>query len=389
MSSPECERAIGDIQRVGRALIKTISANDTGSTGAHQAGYYLPKAAWELFAPFPPAKGMNREHRIKAMWPDGRTTDSSIKWYGTGTRSEYRFTRFGRDFPYLDKELVGSALVLVPESGDCFRMHILSAASDVDDLEAALGIELLRGWATVGGVVPSTETEDECVERRLLAAVDALEDFPATEVVAEQARSTLIACSRDFLRSPLDEQLLECMETEFELFRRIERKVCTPQTSIVFKSIDQFIKTANSILQRRKARAGLSLENQVHALLEAARVPHEMKPIVDGTRPDIVIPGAKEYVDKAWPISKLFVVGVKRTCKDRWRQVLREAPRVDRKHLLTIQNGISASQMEEIKQAGVELIVPRNLHAFFPKPRRSELRTLDGFVADVTRALAR
>jgi type II restriction enzyme len=268
-------------------------------------------------------------------------------------------------------------------------MHVLSAASDIDDLEAALGIELLRGWASVGGDVPPTETEDVCVERRLQAIVDALDDFPATEVVAKQARSTLIACSRDFLGSLLDEQLLECMQTEFELFRRIERKVCTPQTSMVFKSIDQFIKTANSILQRRKARAGLSLENQVHALLEAARVPHEMKPVVDGTRPDIVIPGAKEYVDTAWPISKLFVVGVKRTCKDRWRQVLREAPRVDRKHLLTIQNGISASQMEEIKQAGVELIVPRNLHSFFPKRRRSELRTLDGFVTEVTRALAR
>ena len=87
-------------------------------------------------------------------------------------------------------------------------------------------------------------------------------------------------------------------------------------------------------------------------------------------------------------ISKLFVVGVKRTCKDRWRQVLREAPRVDRKHLLTIQNGISATQMEEIKQAGVELIVPRNLHSFFPRSKRSQLQTLDGFVDDVRRALA-
>lgn len=389
MSSLECERAIQDVQRVGRALIKTISANDTGSTGAHQSGYYLPKSTWKIFAPFAPENGINREHRVKAAWPDGRTTESTIKWYGTRTRSEYRFTRFGRDFPYLDKELVGSVLVLVPESADRFRMHVLSTASDIDDLEAALGIELLRGWASTDGDVPSTETEDECIERRLRAAVDALDSFPATELVAQQTRSMLAGCNREFLKYPLDDQLLECMETEFELFRRIERKVCTPQTAVVFKTIDQFIKTANSILQRRKARAGLSLENQVHALLEAARVPHDMKPVVDGTRPDIVIPGAREYGDATWPTEKLFVVGVKRTCKDRWRQVLQEAPRVDRKHLLTIQNGISASQMEEIEQAGVELIVPKGLHSFFPKPKRSQLRTLDGFVDDVRRALAR
>lgn len=389
MSPPARNQAIEDIQGAERALIKTISPNDTGSTGAHQAGYYLPKAAWELFAPFAPTKGVNREHRVTAIWPDGRVTDSRIKWYGRGTRNEYRLTSFGRNFPYLQPELIGGLLVLIPETPDRFRMHVIAPGADVEDLETALGIELIRGWAKLEGGESTQETEDECVERRLAAFVDALNAFPATAALAEGARLTLKACGKDFDQLSLDEQLVKCMETEFALFKRLERKICTPQAVKAFKSIDQFIKTANSILQRRKARAGLSLENQMHALLVAAKIPHEMRPVVDKTRPDIVIPGSAEYCDRAWPVSKLFVVGVKRTCKDRWRQVLKEAPRVKRKHLLTIQNGISANQLDEIRSSRVELIVPKALHRYFPKPKRSQLLTIDGFADEVRKALSR
>ena len=76
-------------------------------------------------------------------------------------------------------------------------------------------------------------------------------------------------------------------------------------------------------MNRRKARAGRSFENHVEYLLIQAGMPHKMRPSLgaDG-RPDIVIPSEKAYFDPAWPEEKLFIVGLKTTCKDRWRQVL-------------------------------------------------------------------
>ena len=45
------------------------------------------------------------------------------------------------------------------------------------------------------------------------------------------------------------------------------------------------------------------------------------------------------------------MLAVKTTAKDRWRQVLVEAERVETKHLLTLQEGIS-----EIQYAQIEII---------------------------------
>jgi hypothetical protein len=88
-------------------------------------------------------------------------------------------------------------------------------------------------------------------------------------------------------------------------------------------------------------------------------------------------------------LAKLFAVGVKRTCKDRWRQVLKEAPRIERKHILTIQAGVSANQLEEMTSHSVTLVVPKSLHKEYPPPWRPELVTVDGFVETVRSALAR
>jgi uncharacterized metal-binding protein len=57
-------------------------------------------------------------------------------------------------------------------------------------------------------------------------------------------------------------------------------------------------------------------------------------------------------MDRHYPTNKLFMVGVKTTCKDRWRQVLNEAKRVKDKHILTTQQGISKRQLNDMKEDG-------------------------------------
>jgi type II restriction enzyme len=114
MASAVAEQAILDALEHGWAILKFISANDVNFTGSHQWGFYLPKKAWRMYSPHPPEKGVNAETSPRIVWQDGRVTDSRVKRYGKGTRSEYRLTRFGRDFLWMATDNMGSLLVLVP-----------------------------------------------------------------------------------------------------------------------------------------------------------------------------------------------------------------------------------------------------------------------------------
>ncbi len=90
-----------------------------------------------------------------------------------------------------------------------------------------------------------------------------------------------------------------------------------------FKDVDDFLTTASSIMNRRKSRAGRSLENHVESLLRAAGISFDVRPQIDGrVQPDILIPSKTDYEDVNFPVEKLRILGVKTTCKDRWRQVL-------------------------------------------------------------------
>ncbi len=391
MPSPACEQAIRDAQRVGRALLKFISPNDVGLTGGHQKGYYLPKRVWQVFSLFPPTKDINRDHSVEAVWQDGRVTKSTVKWYGTGTRSEYRLTGFNRerDFPFITHDCVGSLLVLIPEKIDRFLIYVLDLEDEIEDIQAALGVEAVQGWALYdSAAVAPPETEDDCMERHFRKFAAALTVFPPTLSFSMESRAALINCVNNFATSPSDQQLLKCVEAEYSLFKLAERKLCEPEIIRVFKTVDDFLSTAQTILQRRKSRAGWSLEHHVEYLLKEAKLPFEPRVDVEGTKPDILIPGRKQYLDKAWPMEKLFMIGIKTTCKDRWRQVLREAPRVQKKHILTLQKGISPAQLDEMKKSDVTLVVPEGLHTDYPKDRRSELMSVAMFIDQVRAALA-
>ena len=77
------------------------------------------------------------------------------------------------------------------------------------------------------------------------------------------------------------------------------------------------------------------------------------------------------------------MLAVKTTCKDRWRQILAEADRIGTKHLLTLQEGISERQFQEMVDAGVQLVVPEPLKEKFPSSVREHLQTVESFIADV------
>jgi hypothetical protein len=387
--SPICEIAIAESLKAGNALLKFISPNDAGITGTHQCGFYLPKPVWEMYASFGPEKGRNDEAEVTINWQeDQRITNSRVKWYGKGTRSEYRLTRFGKDFPFLTSESVGDLLVLIPESYENFKAYVLDNDEDIDDVQAALGLEITGFWAAYADGKPRVETEIQCIEGRFRRFVENLEEFPTGNAFSQEALEALLECVDRFNHLTADKTLVRCVDAEYKLYRLAERQICQGEIVRVFKDVDDFLATASSIMNRRKSRAGRSLENHFDYLLRRAEIPHAIRPNeVDG-KPDIIIPSVEAYRDKRYPTNRLFMVGVKTTCKDRWRQVLNEAKRIKDKHILTIQQGISKRQLRDMKEDGVQLIVPAEFHKQYPRKSEMKLLKVDEFVDLVRRRLA-
>jgi hypothetical protein len=386
--SPECAQALEDIRSAGRALLKYISPNDVDVTGAHQSGFYLPKGASKAFTPYPPEKNVNRDHHVRVTWPDGRETESVVKWYGQGTRSEYRLTRFGRAFPWRSPGRLGDLLILIPVTLTVFRAHILRSEDDIDDLQSGLGIEVIQQWVFYDGRSVPAESADQCLNRRFRAFVAQIEALPGVQVFSDATREALAKCIPDFTGKSPDERILRLVQEEYTLYRMAEQRIWKPRIKDPFRSIDEFLTTAQSILQARKSRAGRSLENHVEGVLADGGLPFQMRQVLDGTRPDIVIPGKTSYDNPEYPVEKLLIMGVKHTCKDRWRQVLKEAPRVRHRYIFTVQHGISSLQLDEMFGAGVSLIVPFALHKEYPRTHRKRLLTLQAFIEQAKHAIA-
>ena len=84
----------------GRALAitKELTANDTGDTGAHQAGMHIPKDR-AVLSFFPPLDSRDRNPRCAIAFydDDGMLWEFSFIYYNNrlfgGTRDEYRLTR--------------------------------------------------------------------------------------------------------------------------------------------------------------------------------------------------------------------------------------------------------------------------------------------------------
>lgn len=185
-----------------------------------------------------------------------------------------------------------------------------------------------------------------------------------------------------------DRRLLRRRDCEYELFRSVEEAVELPIIREGFETVEQFVARAQSVLQRRKSRSGRSLELHLKAIFEEEGLREgrnfvhqpETEP---GCKPDFLFPDAESYKDAGFPLARLRMLAVKTTCRDRWRQVLNEAGRINDKHLFTLQEGVSEGQFREMSGAGVHLVVPEPLISAYPQTVRPHLQTLESFIGDI------
>jgi hypothetical protein len=142
-----------------------------------------------------------------------------------------------------------------------------------------------------------------------------------------------------------------------------------------------FLQFSLSVLNRRKSRVGLALENHLELVLMHNEIGYDRAAQTEGkARPDFLFPGGKEYRNASFESHLLTMLGVKSTCKDRWRQVLTEAARIDTKHLLTLEAAISQDQTRQMQQHRLQLVVPRKLQPTYSAEQITVLMDLGSFI---------
>lgn len=381
---------------------KRLSANDTLATQAHQAGPYIPKEfLFEIFPALNRSDAENPDHRFDLYidsHPDHRTVRAV--WYNNrlrgGTRNETRLTGFGgQNSALLDPDSTGAlavfAFVLDGDAARECHVWVCRDGTEEDLFEERLGpIEPKAFVIWRPGTVPEADLFAQPAPLRTSCRL-APEDIPAAWLARFPSGEDIIRKTLD-LRPPAgmnpDLRLIRRRMCEYEMFQSIEEAVYLPRMRDGFQSLDSFLSLAQTILQSRKSRSGNSLELHAREIMTeeglGAGRDFTHRPVIEnGKRPDFVFPSAAAYENPSFPAARLRMLAAKTTCKDRWRQVINEADRIPLKHLLTLQEGVSEGQFREMREAGVQLVVPAGIHDSYPASVRPHLVTFESFIGDV------
>lgn len=379
-------KAIDVAQNAQVAYSKYITPNDVGKTNSHQYGFHIHKSAWKLMFDSPRIKGSNDENLITIKWQDDFETASRFIYYGTGTRNEYRLTRFGQNFPFLTEDNLGDLLVICKIEEKFYQAYILNTDEDIEDFLAALNISP----DNVNGIIPKQfeiKSEDG-----LLVCFDTFiktlaNDFPSTFELSTSARNcynNAFRITASKIKANPDKELIKWLEVEFQLFKLIENSMYLQKIERPFSSVEELINVANTILNRRKSRAGKSLEHHLEAIFNIYDLAFSSQKITEGNKkPDFIFPSIEAYHNSNFDNTKLVMLASKTTCKDRWRQILNEADRIKTKHLFTLQQGISKRQLTEMYDYNVCLVIPKNNLESFPVEFHSKILTLNSFISSV------
>ena len=378
--------------------IKRLSANDTGLTGGHQVGVYIPREAGKQFLP-----GIQRidtknpelfittrvdshslpEQTVRAVYYNNKHSEN-VK----NGRDEQRLTQWKTGVgatSLQDVDNTGALCVFAfhfpPEKDDTdyLRVWVCRNIEEEDHLEGLVGEVVPGGWlcgrfdALVGGMFSLPLTTE-----KIINTPDEWDTaFPTGKEIIE----FVVKNYREEDLLP-DKRLLKRRRHEFAVFRAIEDKHLLDLVGKGFDSVDSFIAVANSVSNRRKSRSGNSLELHLECIfLEEGLKSFGTQCVTESRKkPDFLFPSCEKYHDPEWPAEMLRMLAVKTTCKDRWRQILNEANRIETPHLLTLQEGVSENQHREMESEGVKLVVPKPLHKKYPKGVREKLTSLDEFI---------
>lgn len=209
-----------------QTFFRYITANDVGTTGGHQAGFYVPKEAYIVLFDTLGIRGENKDRYVDIEWQDTFSTASRFIYYGVGTRNEYRITRFGRDFPFLRDCYSGSLLVLTKTKDGAYRGYVLSTDEDIEGFFEHFGISPSNRQVLIDNRATSARVYADDIFTQLF--LDRNEDFPETKEMAFWGQKYGLCCEQigrlQTAQDP-DRVLLRWIEAEYRLFQLLEDNI--------------------------------------------------------------------------------------------------------------------------------------------------------------------
>ncbi len=362
---------------------KFLTANDTGLTGGHQAGIYISKPSIQILFDEPGIRGQNKEKWVKVIWQDDFETNTRFIYYGQGTRNEYRITNFGRGFPFLRPEFTGALFVLIRINAENYKGYVLNTEDEINEFLGAFGLTPPETNRLIESKrIDASQREQTAIDEFINSLTV---DFPSSDIMSAAARkiSYTAMMKPTIMISDPDKAILQWVDQEYKLFRALEQERYGRTVANGFSSVDDFIALANQVLNRRKSRAGKSLEHHLAAVFDGNQIRYTAQAVTEGNkRPDFIFPSEAAYHDFSFPADRLTSLAAKTTCKDRWRQILNEADRLrdGRKYLCTLQQGISVMQMDEMESEKVTLVVPEPYISTYPREKQERIWSLRKFV---------
>jgi len=313
------------------------------------------------------------------------------------TRSEYHLyysSDFISDFAnagdilLIAKRPNNTLLAIIVEAGTTISQQLLwlFGFADMSDARFAVRSQLddqtdyleFASRYILDNIGISVETTEEAHLEEMLSKFN--KKFPSTRIFSEYARSTLPEVNP---QDEHDKVLMAWLDKEEKLFRTLEKYFVEIRLEQGFvNDVDSFIAYSLSVQNRRKSRAGLSLENHLEFLFHECNIDYSRNPFTEKkSKPDFIFPHIEAYNDSSFEALKLTMLGVKSSCKDRWRQVLSEADRIKNKHLLTLEAGISKNQTDEMKAKHLQLVLPKDIHRSYSSDQQKWLMSVAEFTS--------
>ena len=133
------------------SISKTLSANDSGETGAHQAGMLIPKEN-EILNFFPKLKSSEKNPRHHLIFHD----ESEERWefafiyynnkFFGGTRNEYRLTRMT---PFIKSNGLKEGDELILQRNEDGKRYVLYKRKLFDDSKKNNVLRLSTQWKII------------------------------------------------------------------------------------------------------------------------------------------------------------------------------------------------------------------------------------------------
>ena len=382
MSAGYAEITITSVLNSEKSFCKFLSATDTGATGAHQSGILISKTAMEmLFSEEQLDQDGIPKRTVKIKWQDDFETESCFTYYKS--KKELRITKFGRGFPFLNINQTGSLFVFTKQEEEHYSGYFLDTEEEIEEFLNAFGISPTETNSLINTENIRAETKEQIAIREFINNLEV--DFPTSEEMSATARSIQNRAYNhiEYIQTNPDKKIIDWTNMEYSLFRALEYERYGDIIAKGFSNVDEFVKVANMVLNRRKSRAGKSLEHHLAAIFDGNRIQYSAQAVTEGNKkPDFIFPSGEAYHNQNFDVKKLVTLAAKTTCKDRWRQVLNEANRMKEspKYLCTLQQGISRAQMDEMQDENVILVVPKPYISSYPRDRQGRIWTLTRFV---------